>query len=122
MVVHRDAPVAVLLNRTEAGHWLGLRLRGTKSGRTPVGARVTCRAGGRTTTRWLTAGTSYLAAGDPRVWLGLGPTTAVERLEVRWPSGLVQSWSGLPADRLLDLTEGGDPAAGPLGVRVRERP
>ena len=42
------------------------------SGKTPVGARVTCRAGGRTAVRWLTSGTSYLAANDPRLWFGLG--------------------------------------------------
>jgi tetratricopeptide (TPR) repeat protein len=110
VVVHRDAPAAVLMNRTEAGHWLGIRLRGTKSGRTPVGARVTYRAGGQVVTRWLSTGTSYLASGDQRVWLGLGPATAVEHLQVRWPSGLIQSWRDLPADRLLDLEEGHDPS------------
>src|SRR5262249_53206548 len=47
VVVHRDAPAALLRNGTSSGHWLGLRLRGTRSGRSPVGARVTCRAGGR---------------------------------------------------------------------------
>ena len=109
VVVHRDAPAAVLLNRTGTGHWLGLRMRGAKSGPNPVGTRVTYRVGGRTATRWVTTGTSYLAAGDPRLWLGLGPAAAVEHLEVRWPSGLVQSWSGLPADAYLDLDEGHDP-------------
>jgi tetratricopeptide (TPR) repeat protein len=119
VVVHRDTPVAVLLNRTQAGHWLGLRMRGVKSGRNPVGARVTYRVGGQTATRWVTTGTSYLAASDPRLCLGLGPALVVEHLEVRWPSGLVQSWSGLPGDRLLNLTEGGDAVAGPPGGRVR---
>ena len=38
---------ALLRNATQGGHWLGLRLRGTRSGRSPVGAGVTCRAGGR---------------------------------------------------------------------------
>ena len=90
----------------EAGHWLGLQLRGTKSGRTPVGARVTSHAGGRALTRWVTTGTSYLTASDPRLWIGLGASQTVEHLEVRWPSGLVQSWSDLRADCLLDLEEG----------------
>src|SRR5262249_38702975 len=100
-----------LRNRTAGGHWLGLRLRGTRSGRTPVGARVTCTAGGRTSVRWLTSGTGHLSASDPRLWFGLGAAPRVERLEVRWPSGMVQAWSDLPADRILVLREGDEPVA-----------
>ncbi len=111
VIVHRDRPAALLRNETPGGHWLGLRLvGGPKSGKTPVGARVTCRAGGRTAARWLTSGTSYLAANDPRPWFGLGAARTVDRLEVRWPSGSVQSWDGLPGDRLLEIREGGAPA------------
>jgi hypothetical protein len=106
VVVHRDAAAAVLRNVTRGGLWLGLRLRGTRSGRTPVGARVTCQAGGRSQVRWLTSGTSYLASSDPRLWFGLGSAPNVERLEVRWPSGTVQTWSDVAGDRILDLQEG----------------
>jgi len=109
VVVHRDAPAAVLRNVTEGGHWLGLRLVGEGLGKTAVGARITCRAGGRTATRWLTSGTSYLASNDPRLWFGLGAASKVDRLDVRWPSGREQSWSGLLADRILLLREGRDP-------------
>jgi tetratricopeptide (TPR) repeat protein len=106
VVIHRDVPAALLHNETRGGHWLGLRLSGTASCRTPVGARVTCRAGGQTVVRWLTGGTGYLAANDPRLWFGLGNAGVVEQLEVRWPSGLVERWSNLPADRIVDLREG----------------
>jgi hypothetical protein len=115
LVVHRDAPLAVLHNTTPGGHWLGLRLVGTKSPRTPVGARVTCTAGGRTSVRWLTSGTSYLSASDPRLWFGLGEAGTVQRLEVRWPSGAVQSWNDVPADRILEVREGQDPTPTPQG-------
>ena len=120
VVVHRDAPAALLRNRTRGGHWLGLRLRGTRSGRTPVGARVTCRAGGRTSVRWLTSGTSYLSSNDPRLWFGLGSARSVDRLEVRWPSGTVQSWSDVAADRILDLREGDQPECLPVRPRSGE--
>jgi hypothetical protein len=113
VVVHRDQPVAVLRNTTPGGHWVGLRLVGTRSGRTPVGARVTCQARGKTTVRWVTSGTSYLAASDPRLWFGLGQARVIDRLEVRWPSGLVQSWTGLPVDRIVELREGQDPTPAP---------
>ena len=108
VVVHRDAVAAVLRNGTRGGHWLGLRLRGTRSGTSPVGARVVCQAGGRSRVRWLTSGTSYLSSSDPRLWFGLGSAPKVEHLEVRWPSGTVQTWSDVAADRILDLQEGDD--------------
>ena len=113
VVIHREGPASVLRNVTEGGHWIGLRLVGEKSGKTPIGARVTCRAGGQTSTRWLTSGTSYLSSNDPRLFLGLGAARMIERLEIRWPSGLVQAWSGLAADRFLELREGGDPIDDP---------
>ena len=107
VVVHRDKPAALLHNTTPGGHWAGFRLvGGPKSGKTPVGARITCRAGGRTAVRWLTSGTGYLASSDPRLWFGLGTASAIDRLEVRWPSGAVQSWDRLPIDRILTLREG----------------
>ncbi len=109
VVVHRDAPAALLRNASRGGHWLGLRLRGAASGRTPVGARVTCRAGGREVARWVTGGTGYLSAHDPRLWFGLGDATSIDELEVRWPSGTAQRFSGLGVDRILELREGGDP-------------
>ncbi len=108
VVVHRDGPAALLRNGTPGGHWLGLRLRGTRSGRSPVGTRVLCQAGGRSRVRWLTSGTSYLSSSDPRLWFGLGQARKAERLEVRWPSGTVQTWSDVAADRILDIREGDD--------------
>jgi tetratricopeptide (TPR) repeat protein len=109
VVVHRDAPAVLLRNCTRSGHFLGLRLRGTRSGRSPVGVRVTCGAGGRTWVRWLTSGTSYLSSNDPRLWFGLGSIKVMESLEVRWPSGTVQRWSDVAADGILDLREGENP-------------
>jgi tetratricopeptide (TPR) repeat protein len=111
VVVHHDAPAAVLRNTTEGGgHWLSVRLvGGPRSGKTPVGARVTCTAGGRASVRWLTTGTSYVSQNDRRLTFGLGKAAAVETLEVRWPSGKSESWTGLKADRFLEVEEGQEP-------------
>ncbi len=113
VVVHRDAPAALLRNTTEGGgHWLSVRLRGgPKSGTTPVGARVTCTAGGRSSVQWLTSGTSYLSQNDLRLTFGLGAALTVDRLEVRWPSGKTEGWNGLRADRFFEIEEGRVPAA-----------
>jgi hypothetical protein len=106
VVVHRDAAAALLFNQTRNSHWLGLRLRGTRSGRTPVGAKVTCHANGRSIVRWLTSGTGYLSAHDPRLWFGLGHAAIIERLEIEWPASQIQSWRNLAADRILEIEEG----------------
>jgi enediyne biosynthesis protein E4 len=108
VVVHRDGTAALLFNRAYENHWLGLRIRGTRSDRTPVGAQVTCRFDGRSSVRWITGGTGYLSAHDPRLWFGLGHAGNVEHLEIKWPSGRVQSWNNLAADRILEIEEGRD--------------
>ncbi len=107
VIVHRDQPASLLRNVTEGGHSLGLKLVGKRL-KTPVGARVTCHANGRIAVRWLTSGTSYLAASDSRLFFGLGDAQSVSRLEVRWPSGLTQVWENLSGDRLLELQEGNE--------------
>lgn len=106
VVVHRDGPAALLINRTEGGHWLGLKLHGAGSGGLPVGAKVTCRTRQATIVRWLTSGTGYLSSHDKRLRFGLGPDPVVDTLEVVWPSGQVQSWRDLKADRNIRLVEG----------------
>jgi hypothetical protein len=108
VVVRRDAPVALLHNLSRGGHWLTVRLVGSRSPRTPVGARVTCRTGTTTQTRWLTTGTSYLSAHDARLHFGLGAAGTVDELVLAWPSGTVQRWSGVTADRVLRIDEGQD--------------
>jgi tetratricopeptide (TPR) repeat protein len=117
LVVHRDAPLALLANRSPGGHWLGVKLRGTRSGRTPTGARVTCRTRSSTLVRWVTSGTGYLSAHDPRLWFGLGSNTMVESLEVRWPSGRVQLWTQVAGDRILEIEEGREA----IGEAIRNR-
>ncbi|MFO0908193.1 MAG: ASPIC/UnbV domain-containing protein [Isosphaeraceae bacterium] len=76
----------------------------------PVGARVVCHVAGRSQTRWLTSGTSYLSQSDRRLAFGLGRAERVDRLEVRWPSGKHQVWSNLAADRFYTITEADGPA------------
>jgi tetratricopeptide (TPR) repeat protein len=106
VVVHRDAPVAMLRNQTAGGgHWLGLDLRGARGAGPPVGTTIRVTAGGQTQMRQVTSGTSYLASSDPRIVMGLGPARRVDRLEVRWSSGTVQSVTPTGIDGYLRLEE-----------------
>ena len=88
------------------GHWLTLRLEGVRSNRDGVGARVVLEAGGRRQSAQRFGGGSYQSAGDPRLHFGLGDSARVERVEVRWPSGQVDRYDGLEADRGYLLREG----------------
>ena len=103
--VLNDAPV-VLRNHGTKNHWLGLQLVGTKSNRSAIGARVvvTDAANRKRIFDVSTAG-SYLASNDPRVLVGLGATTGVRSVEVRWPSRQVQTIESPAIDRYHTITE-----------------
>jgi hypothetical protein len=97
------------LYRTEsdpARHWLLVKLVGTKSNRSAIGARVRCLSGGVTQVQEVRGGGSYISQNDLRVHFGLGGFAAVDRVQVRWPSGREEEWAGVAADRILTLTEG----------------
>jgi hypothetical protein len=108
-----DAPDLFRLESRAAGHWLLVKLVGTRSNRSAIGARVSLTSGGGAQVDEVRGGGSYYSQNDLRVHFGLGGAASVERLEVRWPSGLVETWTGLPADRIVTLNEGsGQRAAG----------
>ncbi|WP_020470895.1 FG-GAP-like repeat-containing protein [Zavarzinella formosa] len=100
-------PAALLHNEsTTPHHWLRLELRGTKSNRDAVGAKVTFRIGDRSLVRHREGGGSYLSAHDPRLLVGLGAARQVDEIEIRWPSGQIQKIGPLEADRGYRITEG----------------
>jgi tetratricopeptide (TPR) repeat protein len=83
-----------------------VRLRGTRSNRQGIGARVFVEAGGRRRVKELAAGSGFLAQSSGELFFGLGDAKGIDRLEVRWPSGAVQRFAGLPAGRAITITEG----------------
>jgi hypothetical protein len=113
VVLAQNEPLAYFRNRTVGGHFLIVRLEGTASNRDAVGARVTVAAGGRRSVAQRFGGGSYLSSCDPRLHFGLGPTAAVDAVEVRWPSGRLDRYNGLKADTGYHLREG-DPTPRPL--------
>ncbi len=96
----------LLRNDTKGGHWLTLRLIGTKSNRDAIGARVIAHAGGNVQYHYLRGGGSYLSVSDRRVHLGLGNATIVDKIEIIWPSGTRQEMKKVhPLDRFLTIRE-----------------
>ena len=110
VVVHHGAPSVVLWNESvKRGGSLLLELQGRAPNTAAVGARVTAVLGGSTRVHSVDGGGSYLSASDPRVHLGLGPCSQIDRLEVRWPSGVVEIFEQpeLPGQGNLRLSESG---------------
>ncbi len=105
LVLNADDTPTLLRNDGAGGHWLGVRLRGRRSNRDGIGARIQVTAGGRTQIREVRAGSSFLSSNDLRAHFGLGAATSVDRLVVNWPSGLEQVLEGLPVDRYLLIDE-----------------
>ncbi|MBI4483376.1 MAG: CRTAC1 family protein [Acidobacteria bacterium] len=95
--------------RNEGGNrrgWIQFDLRGTRSNRSAVGARVTIWVGKRRQIAEVKAGSSYLSQSDPRLHLGLGEARRADRVEIRWPSGLVQTFTDLEGNALYEIREG----------------
>lgn len=101
-----DGAPLVLRNNGTRNHWLGLSLVGSKSNRNGIGARVviTDGAGKKQMFDANTAG-SYLSSHDPRIIVGLGIAAGVRKVEVTWPSGIVQTINGPQVDRYLVVNE-----------------
>ena len=98
------------------GHWVTLRLEGVRSNRDGVGARVVVEAGGRRQIAAAVRRRQLPVGRRSPAPLRLGDRTRVERLEVRWPSGQVDRYDGLEADRGYLLREGAPTADAPAGL------
>ena len=86
--------------------WVEFLLDGVKSNRMGVGAQVRVTSGGRTQLSFVNGGNSFGGQSTRRVHFGLGRAERIDRLEVRWPSGLKQSFENVEANRIYRIVEG----------------
>jgi len=98
MILHNETPCKF--------HSINLQLLGRVSNRLAIGAKVKAVAGALTQIDEVRSGGSYLSQNDLRIHFGLGGATTVDRLEVRWPSGVTETLKNLTADRFYVLKEG----------------
>ncbi len=105
VVTTNDGPAYVLRNETPGqNHWLTLNLIGHKSNRDAIGAEVVVTTAKLRQSATVSTASSYLSAGDKRVHFGLGTETAAQ-IEIRWPSGVVQTIKNVRADQILQIDE-----------------
>jgi hypothetical protein len=90
---------------TGTGHWLALQLKGSKSNRDGIGARVEVWTAGHEQIAERVAASGYLSQNDGRLHFGLGSTAKVDKIIVHWPSGRQQTLENQLADRVLTIEE-----------------
>jgi hypothetical protein len=108
-----DVPDLFRVTSRSPHHWVMLKLVGVQSNRNAIGARVRMVAGDMQQWDEVRGGGSYLSQNDFRVHFGLGAAARVNRIDVRWPNGLEESWDDLAVDRLHVLKEGSGRAQQP---------
>ena len=106
VVTENGGPAHVLLNKIQtSNHWLGIKLVGHKSNHDGIGAviKITTSAG----PQWQTVTTSvgYLSSSDPRAHFGLGKDAAAQSVEIRWPSGIVQTLKDVKGGQYVTVDE-----------------
>ncbi len=105
VVQNAERPTVLLVNDGGAGHWLELRLRGTRSNRDAIGARVELFSGGRSQMRELSSTGGYISGRSLLCHFGLGNSERVDQLVVHWPRGGSTVLRDVAADQCLTIVE-----------------
>jgi hypothetical protein len=106
VVVNLNEPPSLLRNDlTGKANWIKVKLEGTKSNRSAIGARILAHYSGKTQAQGVLSQSSFFSCNDPRLHFGLGTSVSAD-LEIFWPSGLHESYKGISANQLLTIREG----------------
>jgi hypothetical protein len=112
LIVNLNEPPSLLRNDIRGNHhWLKIKLIGTKSNRSAIGARVVLHYGSRKQAQEVMSQSSFYSSNDPRLHFGLGVETSAH-IEVWWPSGLEEKFKAVAADQLVVIKEGTGVPAG----------
>jgi hypothetical protein len=107
LLLNVNEPPSLLKNMNADGyHRVLFKLIGTKSNRAAIGARVTIYSAGVKQLSEVRGGASYLSQNDLRLHFGLGAAKKMESVEIRWPSGKVESLENVAADAIYTIVEG----------------
>ena len=105
---NRNAPQLRILHNAmkDIGRSIAFRLRGHTSNRDAIGAAITVEAGTLRQTKYLQAGSGFLAQHSKELFFGVGETRGSVRAMIRWPNGLSQQFEGLPVNHRIEIEEG----------------
>jgi hypothetical protein len=112
VVTTNDGPAYILRNETTtANHWLTLSLVGHRSNRDAIGAEIHLTTSTGTQLATVSTAGSYLSSNDKRAHFGLGKDPVASKVEIHWPSGIVQTLSNVKGDRVVQVDEPTQPPA-----------
>jgi len=109
IVSHIDLQATATLLRNDGGnlnHWLGLKLKGKNGEASAIAARVIVEYGNKKQVLINQWSTSYLTNHDPRVHVGLGKNTSVNKITIIWTDGVKETYTHPEIDHYLEITEG----------------
>ena len=106
LVINLNEPPSLLRNDVTGNNsWLKVKLIGTKSNRSAIGARVVVKTGESTQTQEVQSQSSFLSCNDFRLHFGLGPAKSAE-VRIRWPNGDWQTLTDVAVKQLITVKEG----------------
>jgi hypothetical protein len=106
LIVNLNEPPSLLRNDLGGeNRWLKVKLIGTRSNRSAIGARVVVKYGGKMQAQEVISQSSYCSSNDRRLHFGLGDAETAD-LEIRWPAGTKQTFPQVHANQLLIVREG----------------
>ncbi len=97
------------LLRNEGGNtsnWINIKLKGTRSNRDAIGARVTVTTGTICQTKEVRSGSGYLSQSDIRLSFGLGTLSTADSIKIKWPSGIIESFKEVKSNQFIVIVEG----------------
>jgi enediyne biosynthesis protein E4 len=107
LVNNQNGPAQLFHNDVKnSNHWISFKTVGTRSNRDGYGARFRLTASSGIYTAEVISGASYASQSDRRVYFGLGASRRVDRVQIRWPSGHVDTLTRVPVDESIEVTEG----------------
>ena len=106
VVANQRGPLLLYRNTVDPkNHWVEFALEGTKSNRSAIGAQITLRWNGQTQIQEVSGGNGFASQNDRRLHFGLGKVNQLEDVQVRWPSGKLQTLANLQIDRVNSIVE-----------------
>jgi hypothetical protein len=106
LIVNLNEPPSLLRNDLRGqNHWLKLKLLGTTSNRSAIGARVLMHYGGKVQAQSVMSQSSYYSASDLRLHFGLGASKVAD-IDIYWPNGAQEHFKAVAADQLVTIAEG----------------
>ena len=103
-VTSLNGPVELWMNRSPQQHWLQLKLKGTRSNRSALGAKVICCSAQRSQTSFVANSVGYGSTSELRLHFGLGAERKAS-IEIQWPSGARQQLKDVICDQCLSVEE-----------------